>query len=167
MMRPAPCRRVQRRLDDFAAGSLPAGEAWKVQQHLAACAKCAQTLNDFGALRTAASMLEPEAPPPGFEDAVMCRIVAQGLRGTPWLVRFRWAALTAPVALALALGLLVPRPEPTRTLRSVAAAPIDVGVTRASGRLAVAASDPLADLAAANLVELDGAAVGANRDADL
>ena len=160
------CHRVQRLLDEFAAGSLPAGEAWIVQQHLASCSACAQTLNDFSVLRSAASALEPEAPPAGVEDAVMRRGASQGRRLAPFR-RLSWAVLAAPAAAALTLGALVPLLDaPGRPARVATHTPV-VSAPAQPSLLALAASDPLADLAAANLVERTGETVGANRDADL
>ncbi len=124
-------------------------------------------LNDFSVLRSATATMEADAPPPGFEDAVLRRIASQGGRRAPWPVHLRWVALAAPAAAVLALAVLAPHSEaPGPPVRVAAQSPV-VSATSDTGLLAVAASDPLADLAAANLVERTGEPAGANRDADL
>jgi hypothetical protein len=96
----------------------------------------------------------------------MRRVASQGRRLAPFR-RLNWAVLAAPAAAALTLGALVPLLDaPGRPARVATHTPV-VSAPAQPSLLALAASDPLADLAAANLVERTGETVGANRDADL
>ena len=167
------CRRVHGLLDEFADGRLRASDAWIVERHVSECPPCARALSEIRTVKLAARLLPRESPPPDFEAVVMQRVSRSGSRRVwrpAWWMppqhyqRMRLASLGAAAVLGLvAMKCIGPlrysEPAPTHSAVS--------SRTGATRLVAAAASDPLEDMAAANLAAQTGLGAPGDRDVDL
>ena len=91
-------------IDDFIDGALGAAEAGAFAAHLRHCRSCAAAVADIRAIRGAARVLEPKAPPPEVWTKIAATLAAEDTR------RFDttfggWQTLAAAAAVMFALGL--------------------------------------------------------------
>jgi hypothetical protein len=101
------CEEIRARLDDWAAGTLPAEERRDVAAHLATCAACGAEARELKALLSAAAELPREIQPPrdlwtGIDarlDAPAAQVAASPRRPSAGLPR--WALVAAALALVV------------------------------------------------------------------
>jgi anti-sigma factor ChrR (cupin superfamily) len=76
------CKNLRRQLSLFANGDLVGAEAQAVQQHVALCPTCRQSVQQFQKTRTILGSLSPpgplQAPPGSFLSGVMGRLGKPG-----------------------------------------------------------------------------------------
>ncbi len=171
-MKTLPCREIQSLLPEFEDDALPAGTAWQVQTHLAACEPCAAMRRESVSVRTLLQALPPAAPSAGFDAALAQRLA---LTRRPAAVTFRtrpagtFRRLRPALALSLVLAAgtlaaLEPGHAPAPPMPAAPAArPADpefVADCIAQHRQD-AAAEPLADFSAQTLTgRLDGVPAG-------
>jgi anti-sigma factor RsiW len=155
------CKQAQRLLSEYIDNTLSARDTWEVDRHLAACHECARLLNE---MRRAVDAL---AAAPRFEvstdfmERLQSRI--ENLRPEParkaWLASlremFRPRALPAwgaAAAFLVAAVLLLPRSQ-HGTTNDRFPLPLTAPFVQTANNqnVALAASDPFGDMAAANL----------------
>ncbi|HZO91848.1 MAG TPA: zf-HC2 domain-containing protein [Chthonomonadaceae bacterium] len=163
------CEQTQALLTDYLGNTLSARQAWQVEKHLAACAECARISREMQAtvhlLRTAPrydtsadfmaklharlDAVEPEAPRArplltAAQDGLMR--VLEALRRRPAPALGMGMAVTALIAL-----LLVSRPASDNNPGTAPPPPAPIVEQPLRRNVALAASNPLDDPAAANL----------------
>ena len=157
------CKTIQPLLSEYIDNALSARDTWEVDRHLGGCNSCVQAVNE---LRKTVSLMA-EAPrfdvSANFMEKLQARIAT--LEPEPsraaWFATLRqmfrprvrpaWGAGLA--ACALALIFFVSRPsEITGVEPPLQASPISIVQTSQNQNVALAASNPLGDPAAAALV---------------
>ena len=98
-------------LNDYIDGSLDAAERTSVEQHLAACAACRQTVDDLRDIVSAAREMEPLDPPVRAWSRIERAIKLEGapaIEGPAKAGRYKfapWLAAAAALLLATTIGL--------------------------------------------------------------
>lgn len=165
------CKEMQLLLSDYLENSLSARRMWEVEKHLATCASCAaqahQMQQTVQLLRTA----EVFDTGPDFMAKLHARLDGlepEPIRRTPWTALRDWAAdvrervRIRPVqalsfgmaSLALVMVLVVGiHPDHTQGTNVPTSPPAPLAISQAArvGNVAVTASDPFDDPAAAKL----------------
>jgi anti-sigma factor RsiW len=94
------------RLGDYVDGTLPPGEAARVERHLAGCSRCRALAADFRAIRSTAQSLEGFVPPPRVWQHVAAATQAAGRRPSFGSSLFGWQPVAATaMAMVLSVGL--------------------------------------------------------------
>ncbi len=155
------CKTVQPLLSEYIDNRLSARDTWEVDRHLAGCNECTRLLNE---MRRTVALLQ-ESPrlevPAEFMQRLQDRLAtvepepARGAWkesiGRLFLPRVLPAWGAALAACGLAAVLLLPPSHPPATVLQQGGAVRAAVQKAASQNVAISASDPLADLGAANL----------------
>ena len=97
------CDRCQALIDDYVDDALPAEERAAVEQHLARCAACRATAEDFRAIRLAAADLERHTPPARVWPRLSAALEQERARPRRW-ARVGWQPLAVAATLLLIVG---------------------------------------------------------------
>lgn len=151
------CKRVQRYLAEHLDGSLSGHLDWEIERHLVGCRECSRAQRELELTLAAVRGLARPDTTPDLRDAVRARLNPSPLPRVPIAGHrpaWPWALAAAALCLA-AWGGLAPHRAPsgadlsTDTLAASARQAAQAGQAQS---VALAASNPLDDVAAANLV---------------
>ena len=157
------CNKMQPLLSEYVDNSLSARETWEVDRHVTQCYECARVLNELRRTVELVGSADRYEVSPEFVDRLETRISGiepNAPRGA-WLGGlgriFRHRALPAwglaVASCALAILVFIPHPEPGGSQPPVVRPASESGhvAVAANQNVALAASDPFADIATANL----------------
>jgi anti-sigma-K factor RskA len=144
----------------YALGALESSKRMRVDDHVAACATCASSLEQYRAVAgTLPLELDPVPPPAGAWAAIRAEAVRRRPRGTQpagTTGRSGWRRVTWPVLTALAASLLVWNVVLQLELRHRPPGPEVEALARRPGRLVILAGTGAPGASGRLLVAIDG-----------
>jgi hypothetical protein len=127
------CKKIHPLLSLYAEGDLPAGDAKRVETHLASCADARQELEHLRKLRKTLLALPEPIPPASLHDSIMGRVTGKLRPLRPHRPFFNFPIAGLAVAACLVLYLVVGNPELLKLEHPASVAPAPAAKNETNG----------------------------------